>query len=396
MPGTSAPVVATDHARDLDRLSDEIAVLGRPPGPQNAEHATRLASCRVNRASLSGDVSEMRRAAETLDAALEEFGPWPDLCYLRASVHLKQHRLADAVASLALGQGLAGSPDGRAIQADVDLQLGRYADARRAYERLAAETPSWGNLARLAHLERMLGDPDRADSLYAGAVDEITAKELRPYAWVEVQRGLMHLRHGRFGEAERHYERARAAYSGYWVVDEHVAELRAAEGRTDEAIALYEDAAGRAGRPELAQAVGDLHRHAGAPGEARAWHERALAGYLDSARRGEVQYHHHLAEYYADVERDGGAAVPWAERDHALRPHYATEMALAWALHRAGRQNDALDLAHRAVASGVRDPHVLRQAGVIHTAAGHASEGERLLAEATRLNPRHAAFHVHR
>jgi len=29
---------------------------------------------------------------------------------------------------------------------------------------------------------------------------------------------------------------------------------------------------------------------------------------------------------------------------------------------------------------------------VIHTAAGHASEGERLLAEATRLNPRHAAF----
>jgi tetratricopeptide (TPR) repeat protein len=396
MPATSAPALATDHARDLDRLSAEIASLERPPGPQNVEAATRLASCRVNRASLSGDVAEMRSAAAALDAALERFGPWPDLCYLRASVHLKQHRLVDAVASLALGEGLAASPDGRAIQADVDLQLGRYSDARRAYERLTAETRTWANLARLAHLERMLGDPDRADALYADAGDEITAKELRQYAWVEVQRGLVHLRHGRLGEAERHYERAGAAYSGHWVIDDHIAELRAAQGRVDEAIRLAEDAADRADRPELAQAAGDLHRHAGAPDDARAWHERALAGYLDSARLGEVQYHHHLAEYYADVEHDGAAAVEWAERDHALRPHYAAEMALAWALHRAGRHGEALDLTSRALASGVRDPHVLRQAGVIHTAAGSASDGERLLAEAARLNPRHAAFHIHR
>ena len=395
MPGTSATALATDHARDLDRLSAEIAELERP-GPANAQDATRLASCRVNRASLSGDLDEMRRAAAALDAALERFGPWPDLCFLRAGVHLKEHRLDDAVASLALGEGLAGSPDGRAIQADVDLQLGRYGETRRANERLVAETHSWADLARLAHLERTLGDPDRADALYAEAADEITAKELRQYAWVEVQRGLLHLRHGRLAAAEHHYERAEAAYSGYWVVDEHIAELRAAQGRIDEAIALYEGAALRAGRPELAQAVGDLHRHAGDPDAARAWHERALAGYLDSAGRGEVQYHHHLAEYYADVEHDGVAAVDWAERDHALRPHYATEMALAWAYHRTGRHGEALELANRALAAGVRDPHVLHQAGVISTAAGHASDGERLHAEAARLNPAHHTFHVHR
>ena len=130
--------------------------------------------------------------------------------------------------------------------------------------------------------------------------------------------------------------------------------------------------------------------------QARTWHERALAGYLDSAGRGEVQYHHHLAEYYADVEHDGAAAVDWAERDHALRPHYATEMALAWAYHRAGRHGEALELADRVLAAGVRDPHMLHQAGVISTAAGHASDGERLHAEAARLNPAHHTFHVHR
>ena len=190
-------------------------------------------------------------------------------------------------------------------------------------------------------------------------------RSCRSYAWVETHWGSLHLRHDRLAEAEEHYERAEAAYSGYWLVDKHIAELRAAQDRLDEAITLCDDVAARTARPELAQAAGDLHRRAGQPDEARAWHERALAGYLESASLGEVQYHHHLAEYYADVEGDGDAAVLWAERDHALRPHYATDAALAWALHRAGRPDEALEAARRTLASGVRDPHVLRQAGAI-------------------------------
>jgi tetratricopeptide (TPR) repeat protein len=369
MPGTSPTVAATEHDLDLDRLSAEIAASERPPGPRSAEGATRLASCRVNRASLSGDVSEMRSAAEALDAALARFGPWPDLCYLRASVHLKQHELPEATASLAAGEGLAGSPDGRAIQADVDLQLGRYAEARRACERLVAETGSWDMLARLAHFEAVLGDPGRAGRLYADAAGEITAKELRSFAWVETERGRLHLRHGRLADAERHCERAAAAYPGHWVVERRLAEVRAVQGRLDEAIALTEACAERTGRPELAQAAGDLLRRAGAGAEARAWHERALAGYLESADLGEVQYLHHLAEHLAGVDGESTTAVLWAERDHALRPHFATEAALAWTLHLDGRRERALALADRVLASGAADPPlVARMRAVRHGA----------------------------
>ena len=362
---SSATFLATGHARDLDRLAAEIAEREAGAGPQNAEEATRLASLRVNRASLSGDLAELRRADAALDEALDRFGPWPDLCYLRASVHLKQHRLAEAVQSLARGEGLAESPDGRAVQADADLQLGRYAEARRAYERLAAETPSWDNLARLAHFEGVFGDVDRADDLYARAADEITAKELRSYAWVEAHRGRLHLRHGRVAEAEHHCEQAARASGGHWIVDRHLAAVRAAQGRIEEAAALMEDAASRTGRPELAQAAGDLIRRFGDEAGAGAWHERALAGYLESVRLGEVQYLHHLAEYHADVAGDGEAALPWAERDHELRPHYATEAALAWALELAGRASEAAALAGRVLASGVRDPHIVRRMSVL-------------------------------
>jgi tetratricopeptide (TPR) repeat protein len=363
---SATTLAATDQARDLDRLTIEIAAREVAPGPQNGEEATRLASLRVNRASLSGDLGELRRADAALDEALDRFGPWPDLCYLRAGLHLKQHRLAEAIRSLAGGDGLAESPDGRAIRADVDLQLGRYGEARAAYERLAAETPSWENLARLAHFEGVFGDGDRADALYARAADEITAKELRSYAWVEAHRGRLHLRHGRVAEAERHCERAARAYRGHWLVDRHLAAVRAAQGRIEEAAALMEDAASETGRPELAQAAGDLIRRFGDDAEARAWHERALAGYLESVRLGEVQYLHHLAEYHADVAGDGEAALPWAERDRALRPHYATDAALAWALHLAGRASEAAALAGHVLASGIHDPHIVGRMTAVH------------------------------
>ena len=127
---SAATLAATDQERDLDRLTAEIAHRAQPPGPQNAEEATRLASLRTNRASLSGDLGELRRAGAALDEAIGRFGPWPDLCYLRASLHLKQHRLVEAVGALARGDGLPESPDGRAVRADADLQMGRYGEVR--------------------------------------------------------------------------------------------------------------------------------------------------------------------------------------------------------------------------------------------------------------------------
>src|SRR4051794_41942522 len=104
------PPAATDQARDLDRLSAEIAELEQPPGPAHAEQATRLASCRVNRASLSGDVSEMRRAAAAGDAALARFGPGADLCYLRGGGHPKQHPPPHAGAPPGAGGGAPPHP----------------------------------------------------------------------------------------------------------------------------------------------------------------------------------------------------------------------------------------------------------------------------------------------
>jgi hypothetical protein len=187
------------------------------------------------------------------------------------------------------------------------------------------------------------------------------------------------------------YDRAEAAYPGYWLVAEYQAELLGAEGRHLEAIDLFRRLVAANDRPDLQQAIAELYEIAEQPDAARHWSDAALSGYLQSAQRGEVHYYHHLADYYADVAKDGAAAVNWARLDLQLRENFATQSALAWALYRNAELDEARTWIHRALSSGVVDAHLLFRAAMIYAGAA----GRHFLQNAKRLNPFVERFHVH-
>src|SRR5260370_22171169 len=85
-----------------------------------------------------------------------------------------------------------------------------------------------------------MGDLQGAHRLYREAEAEMTAKEMRSYAWLEVQRGFLAFSRGAYPDARSNYDRAEGAYPGYWLVDEYQAELLGAEGRHAEAIELFQ------------------------------------------------------------------------------------------------------------------------------------------------------------
>lgn len=387
-----------DFEAELARIDEQIGELGPAAlaDPLDPERATTYVYRLYQRGSLTGDPRQLDAAASALDQLIGRVPNPSDLYYLKANLAFKVHRLDEVRRALADSRPLRESPQGRSLQADLDFQEGRYAEAREAYEALAREQGGWDDIARLAHLEFKLGDAERADRLFAEAEDELTAKQMRHYAWVELQRGVLDLKRGRRDEAAAHYERAARAYSGYWMVDEHTAELLGAAGEYERAAALYESVIRRAPRPEFMQALGELYDAAGNPEAAAAWHERAHAAYLESAGRGEVMYYHHLVDFYADVRGDGPEAVRWAEKDLALRENFATQAALAWALYRAGRYGEARRWIERSLASGARDAHLYRQAAAIYRLAGGNGEVENFERLASEINPHHRGFHVHR
>lgn len=388
----------TDYDVELQQIDESIrAIRGGDKGmPSDPGRATGYVHLLFRRAWITGDLTELAAVGTAIDDVLKRHEDFEDLHLLKAHLHFKFHRLSGVKEELARVVELANSPHCRALKADLDFQEGRYGEAGKGYEDLARKHPTWDNLARLAYLRAKMGDPDAADRLYAEAGETLTAKEMRSFAWIELQRGLLAFGRGRYDDASAHYDRAGRAYSGYWLVDEHKAELLAASGKSGEAVALYEKVLNRAPRPELSQSLGDLYLYLSKPDLAKPWHARAVAAYLESANRGDVHYYHHLAAYFADVVEDGEQAERWAREDLKLRKNHATREALAWSLFRGGRFKEAAEVVDQAMATGVIDAHLDYHAAMIYLAVGRADEGKKLLGKLAAMNPRYADFHVHR
>ena len=398
-PGRNAPASRpTDHADEVARLADKIAVHRDSAlvPPTDTERVTSYLNAHYQHALLTGDLIALEAIAPMIDDGIALIPHPGDLHLLKARLAFHLHRLADVRAILSRAAPARDSPEGQTLLADLDVQEGRYAAAAARYQAVIDKHRSWGALAGLAYLRSRLGDPARADRLYAEAEDELTAKEMRSYAWLELQRGVLDLAHGRHDEAAAHYERAGRAYTGHWLVDEHIAELSAAQGDVEEAAALYERILAAVPRPELRQLLGQLYALLGRRARAKSCFMQARAGYLASVRRGGVHYYHHLADFFAEAAPDGAQAVAWARRDLALRENFSTQAALAWALMRDGQTGEAIDWMSRALASGVQDAHLFAQAAAIHQADGDAETAARHLARARAINPRLGAFHVHR
>jgi tetratricopeptide (TPR) repeat protein len=388
----------TDFENELERIRQGLAELNDSALnlPVDSARVSRLAYLQFQRASLTGNFEALSDADATLDYAIQHLGRSGDLYFLKANIHFKLHRLNDVEQDLQLGRDLLLSTSGRALKADLDFQQGRYQVAQEEYEALIEEERTWDALARLAYLHFKMGDLEKADRLYDEAADELTAKEMRHYSWLELQRGVLDLSRGEYEKARNHYERADHAYSGHWLVQEHMAELAGAEEKFDEAERLYRDVVERVPRPDFQQALGELYLTMRKTTQATGYLNKARDGFLQSVGRGEVHYYHHLADFYADVEENGPEAVKWARKDLELRRNFSTLAALAWALYRAEQFSEAHELMNEALSSGAKDARLFRTAGMIYTAASPNGKGAWYLEKAAELNPHLKNFHVHR
>jgi tetratricopeptide (TPR) repeat protein len=316
---------------------------------RDLEKRVRLAYRQYHQASLTESEADFVTVRRTIAGIIADFGPTEDICLLKASVDGRFHCLQEVKRDLELCPSLARRHTGRMILADIDFQEGRYTEARTALEALIGERRTWDALARLAYWRGKLGRSEEADRLYEEAEDELTAKEMGSFAWVQLQRGDLALSRGGYEKARTHYHRAAKSFAGHWRTDKHMASLLAAEGDIGGATALMRSVVARAPKPELKQALGELLAFAGKDREARPWLDAALAAYLASAEAGEAHYYHHLGDYYADADGQAAEAVRWARKDVALRSNFSTQSTLAWALFRNGEAEEGLEWIGRAL-----------------------------------------------
>jgi len=385
------------YPEELERAENDIVALEArlECQPADLEKRVRRAYRLFHRASLTGIMVHFEAVEAAISETILKFGPKEDLCLLKANLDFRFHRVAEVRRDLEMCPRLAGRFEGRTLLADLDFQEGHYAGARAALEALIDENCTWDNLARLAHWKGKLGGIAEADRLYQEAEDLLTAKQMRSYTWLELQRGMLAFRRGDYAQARMHYERADKAYPCYWHTDEHFAELLAAEGRFEEAEALLQKVIARTDKPELQQALGELYLFTGRPQYAEPWLDRALKTYLESVRRGDVHYFHHLADFYSDARRQSGEAVKWAQKDIEMRSNFSTQATMAWALYNDGQLPRALEYIRLALSSGVQEAGIFSMAATLFDAAGENAKSQSYAQAASQINAKHRNFHMH-
>ena len=361
-PAPVASVTATAWADELAAVDRDIAAALERAERSEGDwvNLDLAAGGLLRRARLTGSYEDYARAEELLTQgfAMAPEGSGP--VSTRAALDYTLHRLDRVGPALEALQGRHASirPDADVLlrrRGALALQLGRYAEARDLLQQAVDAEPSVPNLSTLALYFWKTGDLPEAERLYREALRSYHGRAAEPVAWLHLQLGIMDLEQDRLDDALAHYRDAAAHLDGWYLVDEHIAEIHTLQGRTDEAVSIYTRVIERTGNPEFMDAMAAIEAGRGGEEASRVWVARARAAYEEQLQRfPEAAYGHALDHYleFGPVE----TAVGLASKNHAVRPNGDARVALATALIAAGRPDEARAVVREAMETPYRSP----------------------------------------
>lgn len=316
------PPRTTDGAIALHNFEATLAEAERrlTAQPTSPERLRDLVDLRMMRAQFLGVLADYDKALELADQWVKA-APEDAQAYLkRASVRGRLHRFDEALADLAQAErrgvkGLAlDEPRAAILQA-----TGRASEALRLHRAAAEARPALETLAGLAGLMAEEGKFEDAEKLYAQARAAYRDVSPFPVAWLEFQEGLLWEAAGNLERAGQSWAAAHARLPAYTAAATHLAEVEAAAGRKDKAIALLRPAVERSDDPEYLAQLAGLLRDTGKQAEAEQLLARARAGFEHWTARHPLAFSDHAARFWLGLGADPQKALALAETNLVAR-----------------------------------------------------------------------------
>ncbi|MCU1589440.1 MAG: hypothetical protein JWP11_696 [Frankiales bacterium] len=384
----AAPAASAAPAAPSDPLARSIAALQKnlKRSPGNGRAWSDLGLAYVQEARLTADPTYYPKAEGAFAKSLA-LSPDDNATALVGQATLASSR-HDFPRALALVTGALRLNDYSAtaygVKADALTELGRYDAAAAAVQRMLDLRPGVDSFARGSYQRELRGDVPGARELLQHAADDAASPADKAFSLYYL--GELAWNNGDAATARRQYDAALAADPVYLPAETGQAKALAAAGDATAALSLYRDAVQQQPQPAYVIELGELLQATGQTKAAQEQYDVVRATeQLFAAQGANVDLE--LALFEADHGKPADA-LRYATSAYRVRPDsILTEDAYAWALHRAGRDREALAQARRAGRLGARLPYLRYHLGVIEAAVGDTSGARRDLRAALSLNP---------
>jgi tetratricopeptide (TPR) repeat protein len=391
------PVSATD--KQIQTLQAQVKKT-----PNDYSGYDGLGAAFLQKARETGDIDYYDLAEQTLDKALalapQDFRSADPLVHM-ALVCMGEHRFVDALAyaQRAIGTG-SGNLAAFAIEGDAYTDMGDYDQAAAVYDTVQSlgrlTTPplilAYMSDSRLGYLRYLHGENAEAIRLMRSSIAAALQANIpqENLAWLYFELGERYFQSGDLESAELSYESGMTADPNHYRSLAGLAKVRAAQGRFEEAIRLYQRSIAIIPFPVYVAELGDVYKRVGKVREAQQQYDLVeYIGHLSKLNR--VLANRELALFYADRGIKLPEALELARKEFEVRHDIYTWDALAWVLYKNGRFEEAGQAIDNAHSLHTSDPSLLFHAGMIYHSLGRDSDAENLLSLALRTNPH---FHV--
>lgn len=359
--------------------------------PNDANSYALLGTLMLQKVRVNVDANLYVQAEAAFNEALKRDPHQQDALIGMGSLALSRHEFQQAAKWGE--QAIAANPyraQAYGVLGDAQVELGRYDDAVKTIQRMVDTRPDIASYSRVSYLRELNGD-------VAGAIDAMTkavnasAPGAEGTLWAQVQLGLLYFNKGDLQTAEALFSNALAQQANYAPAQAAIAKVRAAQGRNDEVIALYQTVVSRLPMPQYAIELGELYDSVGRRVDAKEQYDLVCA----------IQQLNANAQMNTDLEMalfeaDHGnpvKAVVLARAAYQKRPGIHGADALAWALYRNAHYGEARALIKAALKLGTKDAMLHYHAGMI-ALEFDANEAKQQLQTALAINPHFSIYHA--
>lgn len=344
--------------------------------PTDARSWATLGIAYVEQARLTGDATYYPKAAGALRRSLRTQADDNALALAgKATLSAARHDFTAAVrqarAALRIDPYQLGA---LSIRVDALTELGRYRQALRALEQADRRRPSLQTFARYSYARELRGADRAATALLDRALSSASTAADRAY--LLTLRADLERKNGQLAASDRSLAEAQRADPDNLAAAASRARLAVARGDLPRAERQWQTLVERAPLPEYVLQLAELQQATG-DGPAARGQYAVLEATARLARSNGVNIDVESAVYEAD-HGSPSRAVSSARAAWSAGHSIAAADALAWALHRTGRDELALRYARIATRLGTHDALLWIHRGSIEQVLGMSAAAKHL------------------